>query len=155
MVSTYARMQEWALKNMKVCPINNNTFKIIGKKFTVLIIRNMLYLNHTKFNQFLNSVEGINSKTLSVRLREMEREGLIERKVYTETPIRVEYFLTEKGKALELILEQMCTFSMKYCANDIFKDGKPRTWEEVFGRASVGSVVGSVKSTVDGTRSDR
>ncbi len=119
MVSTYAQAQEWALENMKGCPINN-TFKIIGKKFTVLIIRNMLHLNQTKFNQFLDSVEGINPKTLSVRLREMERDGLIDRKVYPETPIRVEYFLTEKGKALKPILEQMSTFSMKYCAGDVF-----------------------------------
>jgi DNA-binding HxlR family transcriptional regulator len=136
MVSTYAQIQELALKNMKECPFNNKTIKIINKKFTGLIIRNMLYLNQTRFNQFLDSIEGINSKTLSLRLKEMEREGLIERKAYPETPIRVEYSLTKKGKALKFIFKQFATFSMKYCANDIFKDGKPRTWDEVFGRTS-------------------
>lgn len=115
---------------MKCCPINN-TFKIVGKKFTVLLIRNMLYSGQTRFNQFLDSIEGINPKTLSVRLREMEKDGLIERKVYPQTPIRIEYSLTEKGKALQPILEQMGNFSMQYCCSDIFKDGKPRTWEEV------------------------
>ena len=126
---------DWAMQNMKCCPVNN-TFKIVGKKFAVLIIRNILYLGQTRFNQFLDSIEGINPKTLSVRLREMEKDGLIERKVYPETPIRIEYSLTEKGKALQPILEQMGNFSMQYCCGDIFKDGKARTWEEVFGKSN-------------------
>jgi len=134
MVSMDAQKTEWVMKNMKCCPVNN-TFKIVGKKFTVLIIRNMMYLNQTRFNQFLDAVEGINPKTLSVRLREMEKDGLIERKVYHETPVKIEYFLTEKGKALKPILEQMGDFSMQYCCKDVFKDGKPRTWEQVFGKS--------------------
>ena len=126
---------DWAMQNMKCCPVNN-TFKIVGKKFAVLIIRNILYLGQTRFNQFLDSIEGINPKTLSVRLREMEKDGLIERKVYPETPIRIEYSLTAKGKALQPILEQMGNFSMQYCCRDVFKDGKARTWEEVFGKSN-------------------
>jgi len=126
-------MIESVSQNMKCCPVNN-TFKIVGKKFAVLILRNMLYSNQKRFNQFLDSVEGINPKTLSARLREMEKDGLIQRKVYPETPIRIEYFLTEKGMALKPILEQMAGFSMQYCAKDVFKDGKPRTLQEVFGK---------------------
>jgi DNA-binding HxlR family transcriptional regulator len=126
---------QWAMENMKCCPVNN-TFRIVGKKFTVLILRNMMYLSQKRFNEFLNSVEGINPKTLSVRLREMEKDGLIQRKVFPETPIRVEYYLTEKGKALKPILEQMAAFSMTCCAKTVFKDGQPRTFQEVFGRSS-------------------
>ena len=122
------------MENMKCCPVEN-TFKIVGKKFTLLILRNMINLNQTRFNQFLDSVEGINPKTLSARLKEMEKDGLIQRKVYPETPIRIEYFLTEKVKALQPILEQMAAFSMQYCAKDVFKDGKPRTFQEVFGKS--------------------
>ena len=60
----------------------------------------------------------------------MEQTGLIKRKVYSyEMPVRVEYSLTEKGKALKSILDQMAIFSMQYCAKDVFKDGKPRTLE--------------------------
>lgn len=117
---------------MRCCPIDN-TFKIVGKKFTVLILRNMISLGQKRFNQLLDSIEGINPKTLSVRLREMERNGLIERKVYPETPIRVEYHLTGKGEALRPILEQMAAFSLQYCCKEVFKDGKPRTFGEVFG----------------------
>ena len=86
---------------MKSCPINN-TFRIIGKKFTILTIRNMVNGNQTRFNQLLNSLEGANPKTLSARLREMEMFGLIKRKVYShETPIRIDYYPTEKGLALQ------------------------------------------------------
>ena len=105
----------------------------MGKKFTVLILRNMIYLNQTRFNKLLDSIEGINAKTLSLRLKEMEKDGLIKRKVYDESPVRIEYEMTEKGMALESTLEHMSAFSMKYFPREIFKDGKPRTFEEVYG----------------------
>jgi DNA-binding HxlR family transcriptional regulator len=117
--------------NMKECPINH-TFKLVGKKFTVLIIRNMIHRDHKRFNQFL-AIEDINAKILSARLKEMEEDGLIERKIYPEKPVRIEYTLAEKGRALAPILDQMSAFSMKYCAKDIFKDGKARKPEEVYG----------------------
>ena len=120
-------------EQMKCCPIDN-TFKIVGKKFTIHILRNMIFLNQTRFSQFLESIEGINPKTLSVRLHEMEKSKLVKRKVYPETPIRIEYTITEKGEALKPIIEQMAAFSMKYCSCDVFKDGKPRTVEQVFGK---------------------
>jgi DNA-binding HxlR family transcriptional regulator len=105
----------------------------MGKKFTVLILRNMIYLNQTRFNKLLESIEGINAKTLSLRLKEMEKDGLIKRRVYDESPVRIEYEMTEKGMALEPILEQMSAFSIKYFPKEIFKDGKRRTLEEVYG----------------------
>lgn len=119
------------MENMKCCPIDN-TFKIIGKKFTVHILRNMTQLGQTRFNQFLDSIEEINPKTLSTRLREMERNGLIQRSIYPGTPVKIEYFVTKKGRALKPILEQMAAFSMQYCPKDVFKDGKPRSFDEVF-----------------------
>lgn len=121
------------MDGMKCCPIDN-TFKIIGKKFTIHILRNMTQLNQTRFNQFLVSIEGMNPKSLSRRLREMEQDGLIEKKVYAETPIRIEYFITDKGRALRPILEQMAAFSLKYCSKDVFKDGKPRGYRQVYGK---------------------
>ena len=134
-------MNEQELKliseQMKCCPVDN-TFKIVGKKFTIHILRNMIMLNQTRFSQFLESIEGINPKTLSVRLKEMEKHGLITRKIYDETPIRIEYEMADKGIALQPIIEKMAEFSMKYCCRDIFKDGKPRTFKQVFGRTLKG-----------------
>jgi DNA-binding HxlR family transcriptional regulator len=119
---------------MKCCPINN-TFKIIGKKFTILILRNMINGKQNRFNQLLHSIEESNPKTLSIRLREMEKLGLIKRKVYShQTPIRIEYFPTEKGLALQPILDMMAAYSIKYCSKDVFKDAKPRDFKDVYGR---------------------
>jgi DNA-binding HxlR family transcriptional regulator len=114
------------------CPVDC-TFNLIGKKFTIHILRNMIILGHTRFNQFEN-IEGINSKTLAVRLKEMLENNLIERKVYPGIPIRVEYSVTEKGKSVLPILEQMLAFSMKYAPEDVFADGRPRSFKEVLGR---------------------
>jgi DNA-binding HxlR family transcriptional regulator len=119
---------------MKACPIEN-TFKIIGKKFTVLILRNMINGRQSRFNQLLNSLEQGNPKTLTIRLREMEKSGLIRRKVYyQETSLRIEYYPTEKGLALQPILDMMTAYSMQYCSKDIFKDAKPHNFKEVYGR---------------------
>ena len=117
--------------DLKCCPIDN-TFKLIGKRFTVHIIRNMAMRGQTRFNQFLDSIEDSNPKTLSARLKELEKSGLITRKVYNEVPIRVEYKLTKKGKDIQGILDQMAVFSMKYYPNKVFKDGKQRTYKQVF-----------------------
>lgn len=117
---------------LKCCPVDN-TFKLIGKRFTIHILRNMMFMGQSRFNQFLDSIEDANPKTLSARLRDMEGEGLITRTVYDETPIRVEYQLTEKGKKLQSILEQMAAFSMRYCSEDVCKDGKPKTLRQGLG----------------------
>ena len=119
---------------MKACPIEN-TFKIIGKKFTVLILRNMINGKQNRFNQLLNSIEEGNPKTLTIRLREMEKSGLIKRKVYYHgISIKIEYYPTEKGLALQPILGMMAAYSMKYCSKDAFKDAKPRDFNEIYGR---------------------
>jgi len=121
------------LDSLKTCPIDN-TFKIIGKKFTVHIIRNMTQLGQTRFNEFLESIEGINPKTLSARLREMEKNGIIEKRIYPGTPVRIEYSITKKGLALKPILQAMAAYSMQYCAKQVFKDGKPKILKEIYSK---------------------
>ncbi len=110
--------------NYKCCPVFN-TLGIIGKKFTLLLLRNMIFLKQKRFNEFLISIEEINPKTLSIRLKELEKDRLIKREVFNETPVRIEYYLTEKGKALQPILEQMALFSMKYCCEQVFENPDP------------------------------
>jgi len=116
---------------MKCCPIDN-TFKIIGKKFTIHIIRNISMMGQSRFNQLLDSIEDANPKTLSARLKEMEKAGLISRKVFDEVPIRIEYTITKKGKDLQGILDQMAAFSMKHYSKTVFKDGKQHSYKQVF-----------------------
>ena len=123
--NTEHQTAKWKTEIMKSCPIDT-TFRLLGKRFTILILRDMISLNLSRFNQFLHSIDGLSSKTLSARLKEMEKDKLIYRIVKDGHPVEVEYFLTEKGKAVEPILNQMAAFSTKYCKEQIFveKDDK-------------------------------
>jgi DNA-binding HxlR family transcriptional regulator len=91
----------------------------------------MIFLKQKRFNEFLNSIEEINPKTLSIRLRELEKDRLIKREVFNETPVRIEYYLTEKGKALQPILEQMALFSIKYCCEQVFENPDPAKIDKI------------------------
>jgi len=117
---------------MKYCPIDNS-LKIVGKKFTMHIIRNMILLKQKRFSEFLKSIEGISTKTLSTRLQEMEAGHLIIREIIDRRPLQIEYTLSEKGKALEPILVQMANFSMQWEPKKIFKKEKPLTVKEAYG----------------------
>ena len=130
MIMLTAHLQKYG---MKCCPIDNSV-KMIGKKFTLHILRNMILLKQKRFSEFLGSIEGISTKTLSIRLHEMEKEGLITRVVISTKPVQIEYSLTKKGKMFEPILRLLGELSVKYEPKVIFKDGKPRGPEGVFGR---------------------
>ena len=67
----------------------------------ILIIRDLLIEGTLRFSDLQKSMDGISPKTLSLRLKELESQGIITRKVYPEVPPRVEYTLTDKGKQLE------------------------------------------------------
>jgi DNA-binding HxlR family transcriptional regulator len=113
------------MPELKSCPIET-TFKIIGKRWTVLIIREILRGN-TQFNRFIENIEGISPKVLTERLRELERLGIIRRRIVSEYPVRIEYSLTDMGKGFEPVLLSAASFSMEYMPRAVFKDGNPRT----------------------------
>lgn len=113
------------IPELKSCPIET-TFRIIGKRWTVLIIREILR-GHTQFNRFMENIEGITPKVLTERLRELEGLGMIRRKIVSEYPVRIEYNLTDAGEGLEQVLVSAASFSMKHMPKAVFKDGKPRT----------------------------
>jgi len=117
---------------MKHCPIDTS-INILGRKFTCHILRNMILLKQKRFSEFMDSIEGINTKTLCIRLKEMELDGLINRIVVSKRPVQTEYVVTEKGRTIEPILELLAEFAMKYEPRVIFKDGKQRDFEGVFG----------------------
>jgi DNA-binding HxlR family transcriptional regulator len=111
---------------LKSCPIEA-TFKIIGKKWAVLIIREM-FRGTTQFNRFLENIEGVTPKVLTERLRELEKLGIVKRRIVSEYPIKVEYGLTDLGKEFEPVLLAAGSFSMRYMPEAVFKDGKPRAF---------------------------
>ncbi|MBD2184910.1 helix-turn-helix transcriptional regulator [Planktothrix sp. FACHB-1355] len=87
------------------CPIQF-ALDLIGSKWSVLILRE-LFAGSRRTHQFLDALPGISSKTLTMRLRELEAHGLVERKVYAEIPPRVEYSLTEKGREIQPIMSAL------------------------------------------------
>jgi DNA-binding HxlR family transcriptional regulator len=117
------------MPELKSCPIET-TFRIIGKRWTVLIIREILRGN-TQFNRFMENIQGISPKVLTERLRELEQIGIIRRKIVSEYPLRVEYSLTEMGKGFEAVLLSAASFSMMYLPRAVFKDGKSRTPDQL------------------------
>lgn len=88
----------------KTCVIK--TLKIIGSKWTVLILRELCE-GTKRFGQLQRSLEGISPKTLSLRLRELEKHGIVKKKVFKEIPLHVEYSLTPRGESLRDIIEKM------------------------------------------------
>jgi DNA-binding HxlR family transcriptional regulator len=115
----------YARSELKSCPIET-TFRIIGKRWTVLIIREIL-IGNTQFNRFMENIRGISPKVLTERLRELERLGIIRRRIVSKYPLRVEYSLTDMGKGFEPVLLSAASFSMMHMPRSVFKDGKPRT----------------------------
>ena len=95
------------------CPVAT-TVQLIGNKWKLLIIRNLIYNEKQRFTDFLKSVPGISKKVLTDNLRALESDGLVERTVYAEVPPRVEYSLSELGKSLKPILDAMYDWGTDY-----------------------------------------
>jgi DNA-binding HxlR family transcriptional regulator len=125
---------------MKACPIDRS-LKIMGQRYALHIMRNMILLKQKRFNQFLNSIEGINTKTLSIRLQQLEEYGLVEKRVIPSRPAHTEYYPTEKGMAVQRILAEIASFSIKYEPEIIFVDKKARNnMKPLFGARSLSKV---------------
>jgi DNA-binding HxlR family transcriptional regulator len=115
------------------CPIRTS-LGILGKKWTILIIRDIGVRKINRFNRILESIPGFTPRVLSMRLKELEKEGLIEciEKKKSPVPMMVLWRLTDKGKDTLPILMQMVAFSSKWYADVIFEDKKPRRCSEIF-----------------------
>jgi DNA-binding HxlR family transcriptional regulator len=94
------------------CPVCA-TADIVCGKWTILIIRD-LARGRTRFCELERSLQGISPRTLSLRLRALDEEGVIERRTYPEVPPRVEYALTSKGRALLPLIEDMRRYGREW-----------------------------------------
>ena len=94
------------------CPVGCCA-EIISGKWTLLLIRDLAE-GSCRFCELERSLEGISPRTLSLRLRALEDNGIVERKTYPEVPPRVEYRLTEKGKALVPLIEDMRAYGRRW-----------------------------------------
>lgn len=94
------------------CPVCR-TAEIVCGKWTLLIIRDLAE-GRSRFCELERSLAGISPRTLSLRLRGLEEEGIVARRTFPEVPPRVEYALTEKGRALVPIVEDMRTYGTRW-----------------------------------------
>ena len=107
------------------CPVCR-TAEIISGKWTLLVIRDLAEDNK-RFCELERSLEGISPRTLSLRLRALEEQGIVERRTYPEVPPRVEYALTDKGKALVPLIEDMRRYGNHWLPNEDAPAGEPAT----------------------------
>ncbi len=94
------------------CPVEL-TLKIIGGRWKVIIIHQLMD-GKRRFCELHRAIDGITQKMLTQQLRELERDGIVHRKVYPEVPPKVEYSLTSLGKSLKPILEAMHRWGLKH-----------------------------------------
>lgn len=94
------------------CPVEY-TASMIANKWKILILRDLI-TGTKRYNELTRSVVGISAKVLTENLRELESDGIIERKVYPEVPPKVEYYLTDKGNDLRPIIDLMKAYGLKY-----------------------------------------
>ena len=101
-----------AAKEFPACPVET-TLTLISSKWKVLIVRDLL-AGTKRFGELQRSVGNVSQKVLTAQLREMEEDGLVDRKVYPEVPPRVEYSLTELGRSLEPVLSALWNWGETY-----------------------------------------
>lgn len=89
-----------------LCPKFEKAFQILGKRWSGVIIH-VLEDGAMRFNEIADHIPHISQKMLSDRLKSLEEESIIQRHVYPETPVRIEYSLTDKGKALAPALKEV------------------------------------------------
>src|SRR3954465_14872322 len=99
----------------KPCPVGSCA-EIISGKWTLLVIRDLAD-GSQRFCELELSLEGISPRTLSLRLRALEEHGIVERRTYPEVPPRVEYGLTEKGRALVPLSENVRSYGRRWLLN--------------------------------------
>jgi DNA-binding HxlR family transcriptional regulator len=96
----------------KQCPVAR-TLDMIGERWTILILRDLLLHGARRYQDFQESLTGLAPNTLSARLKSLEGHSLIERKLYSERPPRLEYHLTEKGRSLGPIVRALRDWGRK------------------------------------------
>ena len=108
------------------------TMGVLGKKWTLLILRDIALLKINRFNQIRRSIPGLTPRVLTLRLHELEAFGLIEAVVVKESPRVIGWVLTKKGKDTIPIMMSIMAFGIKWYADEIFEDHKPRTMNELY-----------------------
>src|ERR687886_881479 len=91
-----------------------DVWEMLGKRWSLHILKNLSTKEVIRFNELKRSLSGISSTVLSERLLELERVGLVTKKIYPEVPPRVEYSMTPQAKELEVIIKELARWAEKW-----------------------------------------
>lgn len=112
-----------------VCPKYHKAIELIGRRWTGAIISAML-AGKSRYHEIRENVPDISDRMLAERLRELEAEGVVERNVFPTTPVRIEYELTDKGRALESAIVAIGSWADKWIKPDEVTTTVPAGAEE-------------------------
>ena len=101
----------------QLCIRFQHAMELLGKRWTGLIIK-LLMEGPLRFNELAERLEVVSDRMLAERLKELEHAGVVERRVFAEVPVRVEYSLTEKGHALTPVIESIEAWSDRWVARE-------------------------------------
>lgn len=108
---------ERAYETQTGCPVAA-TLDVIGDRWTILILRDLVLGRSGKFSDLLESLRGISPNLLAQRLKRLEREGILERFFYSDHPPRAEYLFTEKGRELGSVVRALAEWGYAHRLTD-------------------------------------
>jgi DNA-binding HxlR family transcriptional regulator len=91
-----------------------DVWEVLGRRWSLHIIKNLSTKEVIRFNELKRALAGISSTVLAERLLELEREGLVTKKIYPEVPPRVEYSMTPQARELEVIIKELARWANKW-----------------------------------------
>ncbi len=104
--------------NLASCPYYDRAVEIIGRRWAGAVIRVML-AGRSRFSDIRNAIPGITDRVLSHRLRDLEADGVITRHIHDERPVRIEYRLTERGRALAAVVDAISTWANEWLTPEL------------------------------------
>ena len=109
---------------MNLCPVNK-AMEYVSKKWSIEIIRDMFF-GKKRFSEFKEGKPNLSNKVLSDCLKNLESNGVIEKRIVNSTPVMTEYYLTELGRSLNKVIYELAVFYIDHCNLDKFRDENVR-----------------------------
>lgn len=102
-------------EELAFCPYFHEAVELIGKRWTGVILRELMH-GSVRFSDLRAAVPGLSDRLLSERLKELEAAEVVERRVFPDTPVRIEYHLTQRGRDLEAVVAAVSRWSQRWLA---------------------------------------
>jgi DNA-binding HxlR family transcriptional regulator len=119
--TTWSNIMKKESKQGEKCELTD-IWEVLGRRWSLYILKNLSTKEVIRFNELKRLLSGISSTVLADRLLELEREGLISKKIYPEIPPRVEYRLTTRAKELEVVLKELGKWASRWKTPTITKN---------------------------------